>query len=216
MSTEIRNIHQRMNDVMKDVGYIQKTDKGTSKGLQYNFASHDQVTGALHAPFVEHGILCLADPITFRQDGNRTEMEVLVSYINIDNPDDKVQVKSWGYGIDGQDKGPGKAISYATKMAHLKTFMLETGNDPEKDDIDHVPAEKIISKEELAILLDKIKDAKENVSDFNEKVLVAHFDCKDYSKINTTTYNLVIKYLDGKLLRKSKVANFVTDSSKEA
>lgn len=216
MTTQAKNIHQRMNGVMKDVGYIQKTDKGVSKGLQYNFASHDQVTGALHVPFVEHGILCLSDPITFRQDGNRTEMEVLVSYINIDNPEDKVQVKAWGYGIDSQDKGPGKAMSYATKMAHLKTFMLETGNDPDKDDIDHVPAEKIISKADLVILLDKIKETKENVTDFNEKVLESHFDCKDYSKINTTTYNLVIKYLDGKLLKKTKVASFVADNSRGA
>jgi hypothetical protein len=49
-------------------------------------------------------------------------------------------VSFFGYGIDNQDKGPGKAMSYAVKYAMLKTFCLETGDDPEKDDIPHLPA----------------------------------------------------------------------------
>lgn len=133
------NIYQRMNGVMADVRYIQKREKA-AKGLPYKYVTHDDVTGALHDAFVKWGIQTITDIVNRKQDGNRTEVDVVVSFINIDNPEDKVNVNSFGYGIDNQDKGPGKAISYATKMAYLKSFMLETGEDPEKDNEDHKPS----------------------------------------------------------------------------
>jgi hypothetical protein len=37
-----------------------------------------------------------------------------------------------GYGVDPQDKGPGKAISYGVKYALLKVLGLETGDDPDE------------------------------------------------------------------------------------
>jgi hypothetical protein len=52
---------------------------------------------------------------------------------NIDEPTDKMVVESAGFGIDDQDKGPGKAISYAVKYAYLKALCLESGDDPDED-----------------------------------------------------------------------------------
>jgi hypothetical protein len=40
-------------------------------------------------------------------------------------------VETIGYGVDPQDKGPGKAISYGVKYALLKVLGLETGDDPD-------------------------------------------------------------------------------------
>jgi len=37
-----------------------------------------------------------------------------------------------GFADDIGDKGPGKALSYAMKYAHLKTFGIETGEDDEQ------------------------------------------------------------------------------------
>ena len=53
--------------------------------------------------------------------------------MNSDNPVDQFCVKTVGYGVDPADKGPGKAISYAFKLACLKTFCLETGEDSDHD-----------------------------------------------------------------------------------
>ena len=52
-----------------------------------------------------------------------------VRFVNIDEPQDFFDVQSFGYGVDGQDKGPGKAMSYAVKYALLKALGLETGED---------------------------------------------------------------------------------------
>jgi len=51
-----------------------------------------------------------------------------------------LDVPTFGYGIDPQDKGPGKAMSYGVKYGLLKALGLETGDDPERDSIEHKPS----------------------------------------------------------------------------
>ena len=54
--------------------------------------------------------------------------------IDIDNPTDKVTIGKFpALGIDNQDKGYGKAISYAYKYILQKGFMMEIGEDEEVD-----------------------------------------------------------------------------------
>lgn len=130
------NIHQRIHAVMQSVDYIQKQKK---QGMQYTFASHDAVTAKVRPVLVEHGVIYYPVAMARAQDGNRTEIDVTIRFANIEDPTDFIDVASCGYGVDAQDKGPGKAISYAVKYALLKTLGLETGDDPEQDSIDHRP-----------------------------------------------------------------------------
>lgn len=199
-----RNIHQRMLAVMSDIKYLQKTEKA-AKGLPYKFISHDQVTGALHPSFVVHGIVCITDTLELTQDANRTVAKVLVSFVNADMPNDKVSVTFYGYGIDTQDKGPGKAISYATKMAYLKCFMLETGEDPERDNIDYDEGDDVISDKEYEILLGKIDEIKDRGLSFDEVKFKSFIKTDDYTKMNKSNYALAMLELDKKRLNSLKV-----------
>ena len=140
---ETLNIYQRMHAVMKAVGYVQKEDKKVNN--QYTFVSHDAVTGKIRPALIEAGIITVPRVVKWAQDGNRTEVNVEVDFVNIDKPEERITVPMFGFGIDQQDKGPGKAISYAVKYALLKAFSLETGDDPEKDIIDHKPAKAFSS-----------------------------------------------------------------------
>lgn len=132
------NIYQRMHAVMKAVGYIQKEDKKVNN--QYTFVSHDAVTAKIRPALIENGIIAVPQVVNWKQDGNRTECDLHMNFVNIDKPDERITVAMFGFGIDPMDKGPGKAISYAVKYALLKAFSLETGDDPEKDQIEHKPA----------------------------------------------------------------------------
>jgi len=143
------NIYQRILKVMEEVTYIRKESRMVNN--QYTFVSHDAVSAALHPVLVKHGIAVIPRVTNWAQDGNRTTVDIEVDYVNADKPDDRVTVPTFGFGIDPQDKGPGKAISYATKMNMLKTFVLETGDDPERDLVDH--------KSELAMLIEKHQDS---------------------------------------------------------
>lgn len=165
--TKSLNIHQRINAVMQDIAYVQKEDKKVNN--QYKFVSHDAVTAAVRPHLVTHGITVIASVANHNQDGNRTEVDLVVNFHNIDDPSDTVSVNVFGYGVDQQDKGPGKAFSYAKKYAFLQTFCLETGDDPERQNIDHVadqttekPKVKLISLEHYKILQALI-DTKKNV-----------------------------------------------------
>lgn len=125
-----KNLHQRIAAAMAKVTYIQKEKK---QGMRYSIVSHDSVTAKVRPALLEEGVIYYPVSVTYNQSGNRTECQIVMCFCNIDDPEDAIEVHSFGYGIDDQDKGPGKAMSYAVKYALLKTLGLETGDDPDED-----------------------------------------------------------------------------------
>lgn len=126
----VSNIHQRLAAAMQKVTYIQKEKK---QGMRYSIVSHDAVTAKVRPALLEAGVIYHVSSLSFEQLGNRTQCHVVVSFVNVDDPREKLETQSFGYGIDDQDKGPGKAMSYAVKYALLKTLGLETGDDPDHE-----------------------------------------------------------------------------------
>jgi hypothetical protein len=124
------NILQRLNAVMKEVTYIQKEKK---PNMRYSIVSHDVVTAKVRPAMVNHGVIYYPVDFQMTQVGNRTQLTCRVVFASIDDPNDRIIVDSAGFGIDDQDKGPGKAISYAVKYALLKALGLESGDDPDED-----------------------------------------------------------------------------------
>lgn len=140
MVEKILNVHQRLAAAMGEVDYIQKEQK---KGMNYTIVSHDAVTAKVRPVLLSKGIVYYPVRCDHTQDGNRSECSMTVRFVNIDDPTDFFDVPTFGYGIDSQDKGPGKAMSYAVKYALLKALGLETGDDPDNESIPHEkPAEK--------------------------------------------------------------------------
>ncbi len=125
------NIYQRVLGVMSELDYIQKSDKQVNN--QYRFVSHDQVTAKIHPLAVKYRFLMIPTVASHSQEGNRTTVDQIVHFINVDKPEDQFSINTFGYGVDPSDKGPGKAMSYAFKLAALKALMLETGEDPDQD-----------------------------------------------------------------------------------
>jgi hypothetical protein len=125
-----KNLHQRIAEAMKKVTYIQKEKK---QGMRYSIVSHDSVTAKVRPALLEEGVIYYPISLEYDQQGNRTSCKIRMIFVNVDEPDDTLYVESFGYGIDDQDKGPGKAMSYAVKYALLKTLGLETGDDPDED-----------------------------------------------------------------------------------
>lgn len=127
---EHRNIAQRLNAVMQAVDYIQKEKKTEMK---YSIVSHDKVTELLRPHLVREGVVYYPIDLTINVEGNRTEAVFKVRFENIDDRDDFIDVATMGFGLDTQDKGPGKALSYGVKYALLKALGLSTGDDPDLD-----------------------------------------------------------------------------------
>lgn len=125
------NIAQRINAAMAEVDYVQK-QQPKDNGMKYSFVSHDAVTAKVRPILQKHGIVYYPRDLAVNQAGNRTEAVFNVRFENMDDRADYIDVATMGYGVDGQDKGPGKAISYGVKYALLKVLGLETGDDPDE------------------------------------------------------------------------------------
>lgn len=122
------NIAQRINAAMGEVEYIQKEKK---QGMNYSIVSHDAVTAKVRPILQKHGVVYYPRDMAVHQEGNRTQATFSVRFENMDDRADYIDVATFGYGVDPQDKGPGKAMSYGVKYALLKVLGMETGDDPD-------------------------------------------------------------------------------------
>lgn len=168
-----KNIHQRIADAMQEVTYIQKERK---QGMRYTIVSHDAVTAKVRPALLKSGVVYYPIRCETGQSGNRTEARMTIRFVNIDEPTDLIDVETFGYGIDDQDKGPGKAMSYAVKYALLKTLGLETGDDPDLDqDVRYMsPASNAkISAAQVSQLQEMIESAEADLRAFCQYAKVA-------------------------------------------
>lgn len=76
---------------------------------------------------------------TSSYNGNTSEksqffmrLETVYRFVNIEKPDEFVDVTTYGDGIDNGDKAPGKAMTYSDKYALLKAYKIITGDDPDQ------------------------------------------------------------------------------------
>ncbi len=188
------NIYQRILKIMEDVSYIQKGAKKVNG--QYSFVSHDQVSAAIQPLLTKHGVMVLPTVSSHEQVGNRTEVTLEVVFINADDPSDRFGTTSIGYGVDNSDKGPGKGVSYAYKYALLKTFCLNTGDDPEKDTTTNFKADKpeepalTLNNDQVSTIIDLVEGDHELVDRIFDRYKV-----KNFNDIKETSFPTILKQL---------------------
>ncbi len=54
-------------------------------------------------------------------------------FVNVEKPDEFIEITSYGDGVDSQDKSVGKAMTYSDKYALMKAYKIITGDDPDQD-----------------------------------------------------------------------------------
>jgi hypothetical protein len=59
-------------------------------------------------------------------------LEVIYRFVNMENPEEYIDITTYGDGVDPGDKAPGKAMTYADKYALLKAYKIITGDDPDQ------------------------------------------------------------------------------------
>lgn len=62
-----------------------------------------------------------------------TRIKTVYRFVNIDNPSEYIETTVFSEGIDTQDKGSGKAMTYGDKYALMKTYKISTGEDPDQE-----------------------------------------------------------------------------------
>lgn len=61
-----------------------------------------------------------------------TRIKTVYRFVNTENPEEYIDTTTFAEGIDSQDKGSGKAMTYADKYALMKGYKISTGDDPDQ------------------------------------------------------------------------------------
>jgi len=154
--SEIKNIHQRIVAVMSQCDYLQKQKAEKGVGILY-----DEVIAMLRALLIEHGIVTVMRQKSMEciggvgQNQKIYQGEYEMDLVNADDPKDLVTHTCFAHGMDGGDKGPGKAHTYAAKQMLVKAFNIETGIN-EESRAERLEKLKTIDSDEQDELVDLI------------------------------------------------------------
>lgn len=118
-------------------------------------------------------------------------VKMTVRIINIDKPDEYIEVESFGRGLDAGDKGFGKASTYARKYALLNAYKIATGEDPDQNK----------SEQQVALSKDEVKDKVINYLmqhvDYCNNIL-SYYALPSTDDLNTRQVNSIYKNLVAK------------------
>jgi len=161
------NIYQRINAVMTDCEYLQKKKADKGKGIKY-----DEVIAMLREHLIKHGIVMVVNQTSMEclagVDGTKQKIyqgHYTMDLVNMDKPDEVVRHSAFAQGMDGGDKGPGKASTYAMKIMLVKGFGIETGEDEESRS-EKIEGDEPMSEERVAEIMKALKETDSNVSKF--------------------------------------------------
>lgn len=154
--TEGLNIYQRMLAITADMQTVAKNLLVPAGGGKYRAVSETDVLNAVKPLEIRHGVYSypverrtisvdVLEVEERRKDYDTKQYEVIKKtqfvyrietryrFVNVDFPDEYIDVVSYGDGIDSADKAPGKAMTYSDKYALLKAYKIQTGDDPDQD-----------------------------------------------------------------------------------
>jgi hypothetical protein len=128
------NIYQKLIEVRKEVPYLKKD----TEGYKFKYVSSSQALSAVRNKMDELGLLLIPSVRAFEVRDHQTKqgaheyftiLTVLFTWINAENPEEKIECKWTGQGLDSGEKGVGKACTYAEKYFLLKFFNVATDKD---------------------------------------------------------------------------------------
>lgn len=168
---EKNNLYRKISEVMKDVAYLKKDDHIKFGSTNYKAISEEKVTQAVRSSLIKHGLIILPVKQEHSKEGNLSTVNTTYKIVDVDTGIYE-EIVSSGTGVDTQDKGVGKAMTYAYKYLLLRTFAIPTGEDPDKvsnDEIEDMELESL--KKQYGELLTKNPHvfSKDDVSKFSYK-----------------------------------------------
>jgi hypothetical protein len=190
-----KNIYQRVLAVMGEISYLKKD----AKVMSYKAITHDKVVSSVRSHLIEHGIVIEQDLVHSEVlQGNKPiySARYSISFVNVDNPEDRLTVHHDAHAVLTDDKSPGKTNSYALKNAILKTFMIETGeNDEESNKVETVQSKpQTIKPLEQKVL----KEIAQKMPGCETKFL-EHYKISNFSELTQAQYPQALKQLEKRL-----------------
>ena len=146
MSEKLK-LYQKIQAVSNQIKNIEKDMSVGTGNYAYKAVSDLNVTLAVKEAETKHKLISIpfkqdlinSETIkTIRKDGSEgvtyvDNIKMTVRIIDLENEDSYIDIESFGKGIDSNDKGFGKASTYARKYALLNAYKIATGEDPDAE-----------------------------------------------------------------------------------
>lgn len=146
-SLKILNIFEKMALITDEIGVVQKNLKvQVNSKASYQAVSERDVLDAVKPIEIKYRVysypvereIVESNVLTTKTEyGERNSLymrlEITYRFVNMDKPEEFIDIKSYGDGIDTGDKATGKAMTYADKYALMKAYKISTGDDPDQE-----------------------------------------------------------------------------------
>ena len=175
---------KKIYDIMCATESLQKDLNVGTGNSSYKAIGEASVLNMLKPLFKQHKLICIPKDGSIEEniltyvDGygkNKlraiTQLKVCFMLVDIETGE-SVDIVGFGNGADSQDKGSGKAWTYAYKSLLQKTFCLFSGEDTDNTHSDDIG--KDIEKEQLKVTTAQLKE----VLGDNEQATIEHYNNK--------------------------------------
>lgn len=137
--TEQKQLVGKLVKVMQQVKYIEK--KGFNNFNKYKYATEADVNEKVREYLAEQNVMMIPDAKSYnvREHTNRKGNLEYIGTAEVEftfhdgDTGETISFTVFGEGQDAGDKSVYKAITGAQKYALMKSFMIPTGDDPERD-----------------------------------------------------------------------------------
>ena len=140
------NIYEKLSAITNEISAVAKNLNVGYGKAQYKAVGEADVLAAVKPTEAKYKVYSY--PVSRRviesnvltsldKDGNEKRqlfmrLEVVYRFVNMENPEEYIDITTYGDGVDPGDKAPGKAMTYADKYALLKAYKIITGDDPDQ------------------------------------------------------------------------------------
>lgn len=137
------NVYTALHAVYQQVGYVQKT--GRNDAQRYRYAGEADLIAAIRPAMVKAGLVFFCSDVRDLETREIRKSKNGIENVTINvagnfvftfahaKSGTTIQVMARGEGSDSLDKASAKAMTGALKYALRQTFVIETGDDPDKD-----------------------------------------------------------------------------------
>ena len=133
------NIYEKLSAITSEIANVEKSiEIGFNGKAKYKAFGETDILNAVKPLEAKYKVYSYPVKRTIIQTGERgnqlfERIETIYRFINIEKPDEFIDITSYGDGLDVGDKSVGKAMTYADKYALMKAYKITTGEDPDQE-----------------------------------------------------------------------------------